>query len=108
MALAVDLRYGAWSRGWRGLSGLSEQAERDERGWISRLAHTEADRRELLARGWADSPAFIKSAQTQCDEAIAQAAAERAYSDRRMSDAAKAEFHAADVANGDEKEEGTQ
>ena len=29
----------------------SEQAERDERGWISRLAHTEADRRELLARG---------------------------------------------------------
>lgn len=93
--------YRGTAEGGRSLSA-SEQAELEEHGRYSRLVQTEAERRELLARGWAETPDGVKSAQTKLDEAVAQAAAERAYDDQRMSQKARAEFHAADVANGDD------
>lgn len=66
------------------------------------VVQTEAEQRDREAVGWTTEPTEMKAANTRYLESIAQQAAERAYTDRHMSEHAKQEFHAADVANGDE------
>jgi len=64
-----------------------------------RLVKDEAEERNFLSRGWADSPATAeKAAATDYDKRIAIPAAERAYVDRNMSAAAKAEVAAHEAA----------
>jgi len=109
--------YGPWTDETRrvalrqiaGRSGLNLniQTERDAceeqlPAYDSRLVHDEAERAAWLARGWAEAPGLVTAAQEAIYERISREAAERAYSDRRLSAAAQAEFHAADVANGDD------
>ena len=78
-----------------------EKAESLIPTWDSRLVQTYEEHCDWLARGWADGPNLVKAAQMQYLDRIAEDAAHRAYDDRRMSEAAKQEFHAADVANGE-------
>ena len=64
-----------------------------------RLVKDEGDERNLLSRGWADSPVTAeKAAEQHYDTTVAIPAAERAYDDRHMSAAAKAEIAAAEAA----------
>jgi hypothetical protein len=67
-----------------------------------KLVKSDAEQRDLEAQGWTTEPTEMKAANTRYLEGIAQQAAERAYVDRNMGEKAKQEFHAADVANGDE------
>lgn len=69
--------------------------------WDSRLVADDAERAIWEARGWAHSPDDVKAAQITVQEAVFQEAAERAHIDQRLSDKARAEFDAADRANGD-------
>jgi len=68
----------------------------------TRLVRNDQERKDWLDQGWADGPDLVKAAQTAYQERIAEAAAVRAYDDQHMSAKAKAEFLAADRANGDE------
>lgn len=66
-----------------------------------RVVKDEAEERNFLSRGWADSPVTAEQAKERAEKAIATAAAERAYTDRNMSDAAKAEVAALEQATDD-------
>jgi hypothetical protein len=109
--------YGPWSddakrrellriAGQLGLN-LSKPLEREEvesklAEHDSRLVGSDAERRDWAAKGWADSPEGVKAAQNAMYDAVAREAAERAYVDRNMTDKSKAEFLAADRANGED------
>jgi hypothetical protein len=79
-----------------------EQAEFLIPKWDSRLVENDQERQVWLDKGWTDNPNEIDQAHDHyIANTIAVAAAERAYTDRLMSDKAKAEFRAADRANED-------
>lgn len=61
-------------------------------------AQDEADARNLLSRGYVQGRAAAEAAVVEQEQRDAVAAAERNFSDRRMSDAAKAEADEADRA----------
>jgi hypothetical protein len=65
-----------------------------------RIVSTDGEEQDALASGWMTNPERAKVAETTRQEAIGTAAAERAYSDRRMSAGAQAEAAAADAAAG--------
>jgi hypothetical protein len=65
-----------------------------------RIVATEREESDLRAVGWCVHPETAKDAETARQEAIGTAAAERAYTDRRMSASAQAEAAAADQAAG--------
>lgn len=62
------------------------------------IVKSEQEEREALGRGWRLSPADALARFEEKERSIANAAAHRAYEDRNMSDAAKAEAAAADAA----------
>lgn len=55
------------------------------------VANDEAERRRLMADGWAESSALAIEAAEARERAISDAAAERHFSDRKMSEKAQAE-----------------
>ena len=65
-----------------------------------RTVTTEGEETLALEQGWRPSPVDATAAETQRQEAVGTAAAERAYADRRMSASAQAEAAAADAASG--------
>jgi hypothetical protein len=65
-----------------------------------RIVASDGEEHDALAEGWATHPARAQEAETRRQEAIGTAAAERAYTDRQMSDPAQAEAAAADQAAG--------
>jgi hypothetical protein len=65
-----------------------------------RIVATVREEDDARAFGWVVHPQEAKDAETQRQEAICTAAAERAYTDRRMSAGAQAEAAAADEAAG--------
>ena len=65
-----------------------------------RTVRTEGEEQEALAAGWCPNPQHALDAETKRQEAIGTAAAERAYTDRRMSERAQREAEAADQAAG--------
>ena len=78
-----------------------EKAESLIPAWDTRLVQNDQEAKDWHDRGWADGPDQVKAAQTRYFDKIAEDAAHRAYDDRRLSPSATAEFHAADVANGE-------
>lgn len=75
----------------------------DER-WTERnqiIANDEDQHRKMKSDGWADDPDEAVRLFHRAGDAQARQAAERAYSDRNMSDAAKAEIDAAEAATSD-------
>lgn len=69
---------------------------------VSRLVQDEAEERNFLSRGWANEPGQAQqAADAYYDRSVAIPAAERAYDDRRMSAAAKAEIAAHEAATDD-------
>jgi len=62
----------------------------------TRLVRSESERREARDQGYADTPEDAKAAQKRLNDAVALAAAERAYDDRNLGDKAKAELEAAE------------
>ena len=66
----------------------------------TRAVETERDEADLRAFGWVMNPQAAVDAETQRQEAIGTAAAERAYTDRAMSASAQAEAARADEAAG--------
>jgi len=80
-----------------------EEAESNIPKWDSRLVGSDRERQDWLNKGWTDNPDDVDQARdSYIANTIAVAAAERAHTDRRMSEPAKAEFQAADRANGEE------
>ncbi len=79
-----------------------EEAESRVTKWDSRLVKNDQERNDWIAKGWTDNPDQVEQANDHyIANTIAVAAAEQKYSDRRMSDKAKEEFHAADQASGE-------
>lgn len=68
--------------------------------WDSRVVQTERELQDYLDKGWATEPTDVKQAEQAYLDRIANAAAERAYDDLSLSPKAKAEFDAANRANG--------
>lgn len=64
-------------------------------------AQNEREHRDALAAGWVDKPDQVRSAKDRANKAIALAAAERAYDDRRLGDKAKRELEALEDAADD-------
>ncbi len=60
----------------------------------TKLVRTEAEHRVARDNGFADTPDEAKAAQKRLDDAVALAAAERAYDDRKLSQKAQAELAA--------------
>ena len=65
-----------------------------------RIVTTEGEEHDALSDGWCVNPQRATDAETRRQEAIGTAAAERAFSDRKLSSAAQAEAAAADQAAG--------
>jgi hypothetical protein len=65
-----------------------------------RIVTSEGEEQDAQADGWLPHPQHAKDAEMRRQEAIGTAAAERAYTDRRLSAAAQAEAAAADEAAG--------
>jgi hypothetical protein len=63
------------------------------------LAQSATDETRLVNQGWSTSQEAAIEAVAQYERAIATAAAERAFTDRRLSDRAQAEARAADEAS---------
>lgn len=67
------------------------------------LAKDDSQKKAMLAKGWTDNPADVAKAKDDyIANVVAVDAAVRAHDDRRMSEKARAEFTAADVANGED------
>jgi len=80
-----------------------EEAESHVPKWDSRLVGNDRERQDWLNKGWTDNPDDVEKAHDHyIANTIAVAAAERAFTDRRMSEQAKEEFRAADRANGED------
>lgn len=80
-----------------------EEAESRVPKWDSRLVGNDQERQDWLNKGWTDNPDDVDKAHDHyIANTIAVAAAERAHSDRLMSERAKEEFRAADRANGED------
>jgi len=79
-----------------------ERAESLLPPWDSRLVQNDRELKDWLSKGWTEHPDQVKEAHQKYLDAIADQAAMRAYDDQRMSEKAKAEFDAADRANGAE------
>lgn len=79
-----------------------EKAESLLPPWDSRVVQNDRELKDYLAQGWAEEPTKVKEAEQAYLDRVANAAAERAYDDKNMSDKAKEEFLAADRANGAE------
>ena len=62
-----------------------------------KIVNNEAERAVWIERGWRPTPQEALARLEQKDKAIADAAAHRAYEDRNMSDAAKAEVAAVEA-----------
>jgi hypothetical protein len=62
----------------------------------TRLVRSEAEKTKAQRDGFADSPDEAKAAQKRLNDAVALAAAERAYDDRKLSPKAQAELDAAE------------
>ena len=58
--------------------------------------HDDQEERNMQSRGWVRGPDHAIKALEASEQGLAQAAAERAYADQRMSDKAKAESAKAD------------
>jgi hypothetical protein len=65
-----------------------------------RIVATAREEDDARGMGWVVNPQAAKEAETARQEAVGTAAAERAYTDRRMSAGAQAEAAAADEAAG--------
>lgn len=63
----------------------------------SRIVRDRAEEEQAVKDGWRTSPDAALEYRTTLEEAVAEAAAERAYRDRTMSEAAKAEMAAAEA-----------
>lgn len=87
---------------------LRKPLERDEAEsripkWDSRLVQNDRERADWLSKGWTDNPDEVDQAHDRyIADTIAVASAERAHTDRLMGEQAKAEFLAADRANGED------
>lgn len=80
-----------------------EEAESYIPRWDARLVGNDRERQDWLNKGWTDNPDEVdKAHDAYIANTIAVAAAERSFTDRRMSETAKAEFTAADRANGED------
>lgn len=79
-----------------------ERAESLIPKWDSRLVHNDRELKDWLDKGWSEHPDDVEKADLARFQRLQDAAAHQAYDDRRMSEAAKSEFDAADQANGDE------
>ncbi len=66
--------------------------------WDTKLATTEREHTYWLDHGWADSPDDVEAKQQALEADRSAAEAERLYTDRHMSDTAKAESLAVRVA----------
>lgn len=77
-----------------------EKAESLLPPWDSRIVQNDRELKDYLSQGWAEEPTGIRAADQAYQERIANSAAERAYDDLTMSPKAKAEFDAANRANG--------
>src|SRR3990167_9357759 len=78
-----------------------EKAESLIPEWDSRIVETEREHQDWRAEGGAGGPGLRRRPPTARLDRVAEDAAHRAFDDRRLSEPAKAEFHAADVAHGD-------
>lgn len=101
MFRARQLPSGKWSCGevsdslFNGVPGSAEQ-------WTNGcqlVVHSDAERDRAMGDGWRDHPKDALEHQEALQRAIADAAAERAYADRNMSEKAKAEAKAVDDAH---------
>lgn len=80
-----------------------EEAESLVPKWNSKLVENDRERQHWIDKGWTDNPDEIDKAHNDyIANVIAVAAAERAYTDRAMSEKAKDEFKTADRANGED------
>jgi hypothetical protein len=80
-----------------------EEAESRVPKWDSRLVQNDQERQDWINKGWTDDPSDVDAAKDRyLANVVAVAAAERAHSDRLMSEQAKEEFRAADRANGED------
>jgi hypothetical protein len=80
--------------------GTTTTAGRVELIQPPRIVTSAQEEQDALAGGWSPNPQHALDAETQRQEAIGTAAAERAFTDRRMSAAAQREAEAADQAAG--------
>ena len=71
-----------------------------------KVVHSEGEQQQAFAEGWRATPAEALALHERWEEAIADAAAERAYRDRQMSESAQAEAAAHDGATGTHQPEG--
>lgn len=80
-----------------------EEAESLVPKWDCLLVQNDRERQEWINKGWTDNPDEVEKAHDHfIANTIAVAAAERAFTDRRMSEKAKEEFKEADRANGED------
>lgn len=86
------------------LTKADQRAEAESRiyEFDTKLVGNDRERKDWLDKGWADEPTGVKAAQEAYHMRIATASAEVAYRDQSMSEKAKAEFLAADRANGED------
>lgn len=77
-----------------------EKAESLLPPWDSRIVQNDRELKDYLDAGWATEPGDVRKAEQAYLDRIANAAAERAFDDQTLSAKAKAEFDAADRANG--------
>lgn len=81
------------------VSCLIGQDDTDARGTVNPQLRARNDREkaEKVAQGWADHPDGIKDAREVVRAAVRQAAAERAFDDRHLSEKANAELDAVEA-----------
>lgn len=77
-----------------------EKAESLLPPWDSREVKNERERDDYLAKGWTAEPGDVKAAEQRWLDRVAEQAAMRAHDDLRLSEKARAEFDAADRAQG--------
>lgn len=77
-----------------------EKAESLLPPWDSRTVQNDRELKDYLDQGWAEEPTGIRAAEQAYLDRIGNAAAERAHDDLKLSPKAKAEFDAANRANG--------
>lgn len=79
-----------------------ERAESLLPPWDSRIVQNDRELKDYLSKGWAETPDQVTAAHQRYLDGIADQAAMRAFDDQHMSEKARAEFDAADRANGAE------
>lgn len=79
-----------------------EKAESMLMPWDTRLVYNSSEQAAAAGDGWVNDPADIKKGEQAYLDRIAEQAAIRAHDDLRLSEKARAEFDAADRANGED------